>query len=85
MSKNNYTVDPTGASPVYVTVGTGGATYHNESFRPDSLSWTAYGDAEWGFSSIEAFNGSHLLFSFHTNIDGGKIKDKAWIVRPERI
>jgi hypothetical protein len=63
----------------------GNDTYHNESFRPDSLSWTAAQDAEWGFSSVEAFNRSHLLFSFHTNIDGGKVRDSSWIIRPERI
>jgi hypothetical protein len=84
-SMKNYTADPTGQSPVYITAGTGGATYHNESFRPDSLSWTAAQDAEWGFSSVEAFNRSHLLFSFHTNIDGGKVRDSSWIIRPERI
>jgi hypothetical protein len=84
-SMQNYTADPTGASPVYVTVGTGGATFHNESLRPDCLSWTAYDDDAWGFALVEAFNRSALRITYRPNIDGGLVRDEAWILRPERV
>lgn len=83
-SLRNFTVDATGASPVYVTVGTGGATYHNESLRADSLQWTAHDESEWGFGVVEAFNRSTLRFSFRANADGGAVRDEVIIVRPER-
>jgi hypothetical protein len=83
-SLRNFTVDATGASPVYVTVGTGGATYHNESVRPDSLAWTAHDESEWGFGVVEAFNRSALRFSFCANADGGAVHDEVFILRPER-
>ncbi len=84
-SMKNYTVDPSGASPVHVTVGTGGATYHNESIRDDARAWTAFEDAEWGFGVVEAFNRSALRFTFRSNVDGGRVKDEHWIMRPERV
>jgi len=83
-SMRNFTVDPTGASPVYITSGTGGATYHNESIRPDSAKWTAYDDSEWGFTVVEAFNRSALRVTFRPNVDGGRVLDESWIMRPER-
>lgn len=80
-SMRNFTVDPTGASPVYITVGTGGATYHEEAYRNDSLSWTAAGYAEWGFGLVETFNSSALRFTFRSNVLGGAVRDEAWIRR----
>ena len=75
----NSTVDPSGKSPIYITVGTGGATYHNESIRSDSLSWTASVDAEWGFGFVEAFNASSLRYTFRSNVLGGAVKDEVWL------
>lgn len=75
----NATVDPSGKSPIYITVGTGGATYHNESIRSDSLSWTASVDAEWGFGFVEAFNASSLRYTFRSNVLGGAVKDEVWL------
>jgi acid phosphatase type 7 len=83
-SVRNFTVDPTGASPVYVTVGTGGATYHNETVRSGAGAWTAAGGAEWGFGIVEAFNRSALRWTFHSNAAGGAVHDEAWILRPGR-
>jgi len=80
----NYTVDATGRSPVYVTVGTGGATYHNESLRADARAWSAADYSEWGFQFVEAVNRSALRLQFRTNADGGGVRDEAWILRPER-
>ncbi len=83
-SMRNYTVDATGRSPVYVTVGTGGATYHNETVRPDARAWSAFDASEWGFGVVETFNRSALRFTFRANDDGGRVRDEAWIMRPER-
>lgn len=77
-------LDPSGLSPVYITAGTGGATYHNETVRPDALEWTGYTDAEWGFGVVEAKNSSALRWTFRANVCGGCIRDEAWILRPER-
>jgi hypothetical protein len=82
-SMRNFTVDPTGASPVYITSGTGGATYHNESIRPDSMKWTAFDDSEWGFTVVEAFNRSALRVTFRPNV-GDYILDESWIMRAGR-
>lgn len=65
----NYTADPTGASPVYVAVGTGGASFH-ESLRPDCLSW-------WPSTALRV--------TYRPNIDGGLVRDETWILRPERL
>ena len=80
----NFTVDPTGASPVYVTVGTGGATYHNESMRPDVAYISASDLSQWGFALVESVNRSALRVTFRTNVNGGRVDDEAWILRPER-
>ena len=80
----NFTVDPTGASPVYVTVGTGGATYHNESMRPDVAYISASDLSQWGFALVESMNRSALRVTFRTNANGGRVDDEAWILRPER-
>lgn len=80
-SLRNFTVDPSGLSPVYITVGTGGATYHNESVRSDAADWTLATDAEWGFGIVETFNRSALRWTFRRNVDGGAIGDEVWIVR----
>ena len=80
-SVRNLTVDATGASPVYVTVGTGGATYHEEAIRNDSLAWTAAQRAEWGFGVVETFNASALRFSFRANVIGGGVRDETWIYK----
>jgi acid phosphatase type 7 len=82
-SVKNFTVDESGASPVYVTVGTGGATYHNEPMRNDS-SWSAADLSEWGFGLVEAFNRSTLRFSFRANEECGVVRDEVFIRRPER-
>jgi hypothetical protein len=83
-SIRNYTVDATGNSPVYVTVGTGGATFHNESMIPQLSFLSAYDDDDWGFVLVEAFNRSALRVSYRPNIDGGLVRDEGWILRPER-
>lgn len=75
------TVDPSGASPVYITVGTGGATYHQEAIRPDSQAWTAAQDVEWGFLLVETFNASTMRLSFRSNVLGGAVKDEAFLTR----
>jgi acid phosphatase type 7 len=80
----NITVDTTGNSPTYVTVGTGGATYHNESIRPDAEYWTERVDAEWGFGFIEIHNRTALRMTFRANADGGAIHDEFWLLRPSR-
>jgi hypothetical protein len=80
-SMQNFTVDASGASPVYVTVGTGGATYHEEAIRNDSVAWTAAAYAEWGFGVVETFNASALRFTFRSNVLGGGVRDEAWIYR----
>ena len=83
-SMKNFTVDSTGAAPVYICVGTGGATYHNETIRPDAAAWTRAVDAEWGFGFVQAMNRSALRWTFRANADGGAVHDEAWILRPER-
>lgn len=83
-SMQNFTVDPSGASPTYITCGTGGATFHNESIMPSGAPWTAAVDAEWGFGFVETFNRSHLRWTFRANADGGAVHDEAWVVRNER-
>ena len=87
LSMRNYTVDASGASPVYLTAGTGGATYHNETINPthNGALWTAALRHEWGFSVIEAFNRTAMRIAFHANADGGEVRDEAWILRPERV
>ena len=66
---------------MYVTVGTGGATYHEEALRPDSILWTAAQDAEWGFLLVETLNATAMRLTFRSNALGGAVKDEAWIVR----
>jgi len=83
-SMARFAVDPTGAAPVYVTVGTGGATYHVEEVRSDARAWTVATDAEWGFGVVEAFNRTALRWTFRTNVNGGAVRDEAWILRPQR-
>jgi acid phosphatase type 7 len=83
-SVHNFTADPTGASPVYITAGTGGATYHNETVLPGARPWTAATDAEWGFGIVEAFNRSALRWTFRRNAEGGAVGDEVWIVRGGR-
>lgn len=83
-SVRNYTVDATGAAPVYLTAGTGGATYHNETVRPAGKAWTASLRHEWGFSVVEAVNRTAMRVTFRANADGGRVRDEAWILRPER-
>lgn len=80
-SMRNYAPDASGASPVYITVGTGGATYHAEPFRNDSLAWVAADAAEWGFGVVDAVNRSHLQWTFRSNAQGGEVVDEVWIVR----
>ena len=80
-SMRNYTVDETRKSPVYVTVGTGGATYHATPLRNDSTSWAAFDDSEWGFGVVESFNRSALRFSFRANVDGGRVHDETWLLK----
>jgi hypothetical protein len=83
-SLRNFTVDASGRSPVYITVGTGGATYHNESMRPDARVWAAHDESQWGFGEVEALNRSTLRFAFHANAEGGEVLDEVFIRRPER-
>ena len=85
-SVRNYTVDASGAAPVYLTAGTGGATYHNETINParNGALWTAALRHEWGFSVVDAVNRTALRVTFHANADGGAVRDEAWILRPAR-
>ena len=73
-------MDASGAAPVYITVGTGGATYHAEPLRNDTTaSWMAGEAAEWGFGVVEALNRSTLRWTFRANAAGGEVRDEAFI------
>ena len=59
-------------------------TDHNETLRSDAV-WAAFDASEWGFAVVDAFNRSALRVQFRANVDGGRVRDEAWIMRPERV
>ncbi len=75
----NMTVMGNGEAPVYITVGTGGATYHQEAIRSDAGQWVAAQDVEWGFLLVETANSTALRATFRSNALGGAVKDEVWI------
>ena len=75
----NMTVMGDGEAPVYITVGTGGATYHEEPIRSDAGQWVAAQDVEWGFLLVETMNSTALRATFRSNVLGGAVKDELWI------
>ena len=77
----NMTGMGSGEAPVYITVGTGGATYHEEPIRTDAGQWVAAQDVEWGFLLVETANSSALRATFRSNALGGAVKDELWIRR----
>ena len=64
----------------YVTVGSAGATVHNETMAPGAAAWLQSWRVEWGFGVITAANASALRWQFFSNAVGAPVDD-VWIVK----
>lgn len=64
----------------YVTVGSAGATVHNETMVPQASAWLEAWRVEWGFGVVTAANATHLRWDFHSNALG-TVVDSVWIVK----
>ena len=62
----------------YVTVGTAGATVHNETMVDRAEEWIESWRVEWGFGVITSVNSTTLHWEFRSDKEK-KIVDEVWI------
>lgn len=69
------------AGITYITVGTAGATYHNETLYTNQTQYVRSYLAEWGWGRITVANASAMHWEFVVNNATlhGSVKDDVWI------
>ena len=76
----NLTCTPRSAGGItYITVGSAGATVHNETLVPEADQWLESWLVEWGFGVITAANSTALRWDFYSNNLG--CRGPVWIFR----
>ena len=76
----NRTCVESGGGITYITVGTAGATFHNETLFANQTSFVRSYLPEWGWGRVTVANASAMHWEFVANNDTshGAVKDDVW-------
>ncbi|XP_020912611.1 acid phosphatase type 7 [Exaiptasia diaphana] len=67
-------------APVHIITGSAGCFEQHNYFKPFYGPWTAYRTVDYGYTRMQAFNGSHIYIE-QFSTDKAAVVDKVWIIK----